>query len=142
MSEIVNRQSKVAVPSNKLEYFLEKAIGFLPGGSRNFVSVCLTIDSEIAVINKEFRGVDAPTDVLSFPASPEEFENEDHLGDIVISVERALIQAAENDLSLEIELKQLILHGLLHLSGFDHETDNGEMNSLELDLRDKLNINY
>ena len=62
------------------------------------------------------------------------------LGDIVISAEQAERQANENDLTLENEIKQLILHGLLHLCGYDHEADTGEMNAQELELRDKLGI--
>jgi probable rRNA maturation factor len=62
------------------------------------------------------------------------------LGDIVISVEQAERQAEENGLSLEGEIKQLILHGVLHLCGYDHETDTGEMNKRELQLRRKLKI--
>ncbi|MDQ5845056.1 MAG: rRNA maturation RNase YbeY, partial [Acidobacteriota bacterium] len=62
------------------------------------------------------------------------------LGDIVISVEQAARQAKENKLDLNDEIAQLILHGLLHLSGYDHSTDNGEMDRLELRLRKKLGI--
>jgi probable rRNA maturation factor len=75
------------------------------------------------------------TDVLSFPAG-----EPNNLGDVAISVETAAAQAKENRLSFENEIAQLILHGLLHLSGYDHETDNGEMNRLELRLRRKLDI--
>lgn len=141
MFEIVNNQAKISIPDRELRSFLQQAINLLPEKDRTSVSILITLDEEIAALNEKFRGIDSPTDVLSFPSEAENFENGDHLGDIAISVERAAIQAAENDLSLEIELKQLVLHGLLHLSGFDHETDNGEMNSFELDLRDKLNIN-
>ena len=62
------------------------------------------------------------------------------LGDVVISAEQAQKQAAENGLTLEGEIKQLILHGLLHLCGYDHETDDGEMNKRELKLRKTLGI--
>ena len=62
------------------------------------------------------------------------------LGDIVISIEQAARQAKEHGLSFENEIAQLILHGLLHLSGYDHETDHGEMNRLELKLRKRLGI--
>ncbi|HEY0050072.1 MAG TPA: rRNA maturation RNase YbeY, partial [Pyrinomonadaceae bacterium] len=62
------------------------------------------------------------------------------LGDIVISLEQAQRQAAENNLTLENEIKQLILHGILHLCGYDHESDGGEMNRLELKLRRKLKV--
>ena len=92
-------------------------------------------------LNELFRGKSTTTDVLSFPYESDEFDPvKDNLGDIVISAEQAAKQAAENGLSLEAEIKQLILHGVLHLCGYDHETDNGEMNALELELRDKLGI--
>jgi probable rRNA maturation factor len=88
-----------------------------------------------------FRSKATTTDVLSFPHEPDEFDpDKDNLGDIVISVEQAQKQAAENGLTLEGEIKQLILHGLLHLCGYDHETDDGEMNELELVLRVQLAI--
>lgn len=67
-------------------------------------------------------------------------KSDDFLGDIVISAEQAQKQAEENGLTLENEIKQLILHGLLHLCGFDHETDDGEMNARELELRERLGI--
>jgi len=72
---------------------------------------------------------------LSFPA-----EEESNLGDVAVSVETAATQARENGLTFDREIAQLILHGLLHLSGYDHETDNGQMNRLELKLRKKLDI--
>ncbi len=67
-------------------------------------------------------------------------DNDYFLGDIVISLEQAVRQSKENELDLETEVKQLIVHGILHLCGYDHETDAGEMNALELALRDKLGI--
>ena len=93
-------------------------------------------------LNKQFRGKNSTTDVLSFASEPEEFNtDENNLGEIIISAEQAERQAFENQLSIEIEIKQLILHGVLHLCGYDHETDDGEMNARELQLRDKLSIN-
>ena len=92
-------------------------------------------------LNRLFRGNNSTTDVLSFPHEPDEFDpDKNNLGDIVISVEQAQKQAEENGLTLEGEIKQLILHGVLHLCGYDHETDNGEMNERELELRSKLGI--
>lgn len=92
-------------------------------------------------LNNFFRAKDSTTDVLSFPHEPDEFDpDESNLGDIVISIEQAQRQAEKNGLTLEKEIKQLILHGVLHLCGFDHETDNGEMNNRELQLRKKLRI--
>ena len=80
--------------------------------------------------------------MLSFPAGENDFDfvGEATLGDVIISVEQAARQAAANGLSLDAEISQLILHGLLHLSGYDHETDNGEMNRIELRLRRRLRI--
>lgn len=113
-------------------------------------SVALVSDKRMKELNGVFRGKDATTDVLSFPHQPDELESVHHLsasdesknflGDIVISMEQAQRQAKESKLTLEKEVKQLILHGALHLSGHDHETDNGEMNARELDLRKKLGI--
>ena len=93
-------------------------------------------------MNRDFRGQNRTTDVLSFPTVAEAFEaeNESQLGEVVVSLERAAAQAKQNGLTFTNEVQQLILHGLLHLCGYDHETDNGEMNRLELKLRKKLGI--
>lgn len=104
-------------------------------------SVAFVSDRRMKELNKLFRGKDSTTDVLSFPNEPDEFDpDKNNLGDIVISVEQAAKQSNENGLSLETEIKQLILHGVLHLCGYDHETDSGEMNARELELRKTLNI--
>lgn len=90
--------------------------------------------------NHRYAGKDWTTDVLSFPAGEPNFEEEGerhYLGDILISVEKADRQKSG---SLEEELKILILHGLLHLLGYDHETDQGEMRSLEIKLRGELKL--
>ena len=113
-----------------------KAIGKDADATIAFVS-----DRTIKELNRQFRKTDKATDVLSFPAESDDFaENESNLGDIAISVERAEVQAKENGLSYDQEISQLILHGLLHLCGYDHETDQGEMNRLEIRLRRKLRI--
>ena len=80
--------------------------------------------------------------VLYWVTRAEDFEepNRSHLGEIVISAQRATAQAKQNGLTFKNEVEQLILHGLLHLCGYDHETDNGEMNRLELKLRKRLGI--
>lgn len=109
-------------------------------GQRRF-SVAFVTDDRMKQLNELFRGKDSTTDVLSFPNEPDDFDpDKNNLGDIVISVEQAQKQALENGLTLEGEIKQLILHGLLHLCGFDHETDKGEMNRRELKLRRELSI--
>lgn len=80
--------------------------------------------------------------MLSFPSAQDEFEKAEglSLGDVVISVEQAARQASEHGLEFDEEVSQLILHGLLHLCGYDHETDEGEMSRLELSLRRRLGI--
>jgi probable rRNA maturation factor len=100
--------------------------------------VLLTTDAALRSLNRRFRGKNKPTDVLSFPAavlSPERIA-----GDLAISVETARHQAAEQDHALAIELKVLILHGLLHLAGYDHESDSGRMARRERSLRAQLRL--
>ena len=90
------------------------------------------------VLNRQFRGKDAPTDVLSFPALAEVAR--DFAGDIVISGDIAAANAKKLQHPVKQELKVLILHGVLHLAGHDHENDGGEMARLELRLRKQLNL--
>lgn len=104
------------------------------------VAVLLTSDAKIRRLNSEFRKKDAATDVLSFPA-PEPVPG--HLrsgGDLAISLETAARQAQEEGHALFTELKMLLLHGVLHLAGYDHETDNGSMARREAVLRARLGL--
>jgi len=107
-------------------------------GVRGAVDVLLSDDSTLRDLNKNFRGKDKPTDVLSFPA-PSAFANK-HAGDLAISLDTAARQASTFGHTLRDEVKILLLHGLLHLSGEDHETDNGEMAAREAILRRELNL--
>jgi rRNA maturation RNase YbeY len=93
-------------------------------------------------LHGRWRGKEGTTDVWSFPAEQDAFERAEGLtlGDVVISVEQAARQAAEQGLGFENEVEQLILHGLLHLCGYDHERDEGQMNALEMRLRRRLGI--
>ena len=135
MVEVVNRQRRLKVETEAWATFAEKAIDAI-GNRESSATIAFVYDQKIRELNRQFRGIDKATDVLSFPSDGPE----DELGDIAVSVETAALQAKENGLSFENEIAQLILHGLLHLSGYDHETDNGEMNRLELRLRRKLGI--
>ncbi len=121
--------------------FGEKALKAI-GKAGHHATIAFVSDRQIKNLNKRFRGLGKPTDVLSFPAGDDEFAETSlpTLGDIAISVERAESQAVENGLAYAKEIAQLILHGLLHLCGYDHETDDGEMNRLELLLRGKMGI--
>ncbi len=97
-------------------------------------SVLLTGDKRLRALNLQFRGKDKSTDVLSFPALPEA-ANGGQGGDLAISLETALAQAAAYGHTLQMEVKILILHGLLHLAGYDHESDQGQMRRRETRLR-------
>ena len=134
MIEAVNRQRKRKIDTKAWETFAARAATAI-GHTESSATIAFVSDRTIRQLNRQFRGVDKATDVLSFPA-----EEESNLGDVAISVDTAAAQANENGLTFDEEVAQLILHGLLHLSGYDHETDNGEMNRLELRLRRKLRI--
>jgi probable rRNA maturation factor len=141
MIEVVNRQRRRKINSKQWREFTEKALRAI-GGNQRGATIVFVSDDAIRKLNRRFRGKSVATDVLSFPteAEPFEVESRKHLGDVVISVERATTQAKTNRLSFSSEVEQLILHGLLHLCGYDHETDNGKMNRLELKLRRRLGI--
>jgi len=134
MVEVVNRQRHVKLDTEAWSTFAAKALDAIER-SESSATIAFVSDKRIRELNRQFRGVDKATDVLSFPA-----EEKLNLGDIAVSVDTAAVQAKENGLSLDGEIAQLILHGLLHLCGYDHENDNGEMNRLELKLRRKLKI--
>ena len=102
------------------------------------VEVLLTGDRTLRRLNKDFRGKNKSTDVLSFPSPPE--ISYLHAGDLAISLETAGRQAAEHGHTLRDEVRILLLHGLLHLSGLDHETDKGEMAAREATLRRELRL--
>jgi len=100
------------------------------------VEVLLAGDKTLRRLNREFRGKDKATDVLSFPAVP----GMGHGGDLAISLETAGRQAAAFGHSLRDEVRVLLLHGVLHLAGMDHEVDAGEMAELEGALRKRLGL--
>ena len=106
-------------------------------GLQGEVDVLLTSDATLRRLNKTFRGKNKSTDVLSFPAA----DNDQHIaGDLAISLETATRQAAAYGHSLRDEVRTLLLHGVLHLSGLDHETDHGEMAAREAALRRELRL--
>jgi probable rRNA maturation factor len=108
------------------------------------VTVLLTTDSAIRKLNRQFRGKNKATDVLSFPADgsfpAEGLGAQGYAGDLAISIPTARKQAVEQGHSLSTEVKVLILHGLLHLSGYDHEADEGQMARQERLLRARLGL--
>ena len=98
------------------------------------VSILFCGDRKMRTLNRRYRRKDRPTDVLAFPGSI------NLLGDIVISVPYAARQAKRRGEPASREIDRLLLHGLLHLLGYDHETDQGEMDTLEASLRRRLNL--
>jgi probable rRNA maturation factor len=134
--DLAPRSTSHGLSASGLTRFLNRArtaIGLLGA-----VDVLLTGDSTLRQLNKSFRGKDKPTDVLSFPA-PSEFAAR-HAGDLAISLETASLQAKIYGHTLRDEVRILLLHGLLHLSGEDHETDNGQMAAREAKLRRELRL--
>ena len=100
-------------------------------------------DREMQTLNRTYRNIDKPTDVLAFAyhegmSDNEPAYNPDFLGDVIISVETANQYADEQGIEFATEIHWLVIHGLLHLAGYDHETDNGEMRRLERRLRKEL----
>ena len=113
-------------------------------GGRDFTCL-LTNDEKLRELNRTWRGKDEPTDVLSFPAShlPGALKQAlpaPPLGELAISCGRARFQAAENGHTLEEEIAILMLHGVLHLMGMDHESDKGQMRRAELRWRRRLGL--
>ncbi|MGB7070168.1 MAG: rRNA maturation RNase YbeY [Pyrinomonadaceae bacterium] len=140
-SNVVNLQRKTSLDVKVFQSFQAALSSDVVEAAEARFTIAFISDRRMKELNKDFRGMDTTTDVLSFRHEPDQFDpDHDNLGDIVISVEQALNQAKENALPLETEIKQLILHGLLHLCGYDHETDDGEMNARELQLREHLRI--
>lgn len=143
--EVVNRQRLCVIERLRVT---EIAAAALAGAGRRGASLTIAFvrDRAMRQLNRAYRDQDRATDVLSFPASEgqgEAFisqapESADYLGDIVIAIDTARRQADEAGHGLAREISELVIHGALHLCGYDHETDKGEMNRLELKLRRKL----
>jgi probable rRNA maturation factor len=158
---ILNRQRRIRVARQPLESFLRKVRRELKLKTSD-VTVCFVTDAEIARMNRTFRSKKGPTDVLSFPTSTQRaahsrtlgkrpgrtrrsrqgriVSEREYLGDVAISPSTAWRNARRDGRTLVNELKVLILHGVLHLLGYDHETDRGEMDRLEQELRHRLGL--
>ena len=137
---IVNRQRRVPVAILPLQEFYERArreLGFVSGS----VTIQFISDKSMAELNETYRNKRGPTDVLSFPANgARPSRGAEYVGDIAISPETARRNARRFSRSLPLELRILILHGMIHLAGYDHETDRGEMDRLERRLRMRLGV--
>ncbi len=126
---VLNKQRVHPIDCREIRRFLGRLGPELGVAEREF-SVVLITDAKMRTLNRDYRGIDRSTDVLSFCGGDE------CLGDILISAETAYNQARQSrTLSFETNLHRLMLHGLLHLMGYDHETDDGEMRRLERRFR-------
>jgi probable rRNA maturation factor len=137
---IVNRQRRVPVAIQPLQQFYERVrveLGFAPES----VTIQLISDDTMALLNETFRKKHGPTDVLSFPAKGSRpSQGAQYIGDSAISPESARRNARRFSRSLPAEMRILILHGMIHLAGFDHESDTGDMDRLERRLRKRLGV--
>lgn len=131
--EVLNRQRRFPVDSSALVRVAEATLEAV--GLRDVeLTITLSNDRRLRALNRAYRGKDRPTDVLSFPYDDEGGP----IGDLIISVERADLQARDRGHGLQRELEVLTLHGTLHVCGYDHETDDGTMDRLEAKLRRRL----
>ena len=149
---ILNRQRAARLARRPLELFLRRVWDEL-GLEGADVTICLVSEAEIARMNEAFRKKKGPTDVLSFPAAKggkpvaipigrarRSSPKGRYLGDVAISPATARRNAKSYGRTLGSEIRILILHGVLHLLGYDHETDRGAMNRLEQKLRRRLGL--
>lgn len=129
---VINRQRKHSINGERVRKFLSSLVPVLGVNDSSFSIVFIT-DDVMRRFNRDYRGFDKPTDVLSFSG------DDGYLGDILISAETAYNQARKSrTLTFETNVQRLLLHGLLHLMGYDHETDQGEMRAIERRLRRKF----
>ena len=144
---ILNRQDRIPLREPAFQRFLTRVQRELKLG-RLDVTVCFVDNREIARLNGKFRGKRKPTDVLSFPQNGNgrrrtnlpKLESASFLGEIAISPQTARRNAKRFGRTLDEELRVLVLHGVLHLAGYNHEADDGEMEQIELRLRRKLGL--
>jgi probable rRNA maturation factor len=118
-----------------------RAIGnTIPVPLETEVTVAFLNNKQMQSYNHAYRLKNYPTDILSFPVNEVTLENRHYLGDILISMEKAADQAHSKGHDLHREIRILLLHGVLHLLGYDHETDSGRMDRLEARLRKTLRL--
>ena len=129
---MVNRQRKHRIRVDRIKHLLERAARSMKVSGE--LALVFAGDSLLHRLNRDYRFKDQPTDVLSFESQGEDMG----LGDVFISVETARRNAARFSRTLDRELEILALHGFLHVLGYDHEADRGEMEALEKRLRARL----
>ncbi|HKX32378.1 MAG TPA: rRNA maturation RNase YbeY [Blastocatellia bacterium] len=140
--EVINRQRQHEIRRPEIARLARLVLDRI-GLEDRTLTVIFIRDRAMRELNRDYRGIDRPTDVLSFAYwetadFPEPVPDSNHLGDLVISVETAVTYARELGLTFDREIEHLVIHGALHLAGYDHETDQGEMRRLERKLRKAL----
>jgi probable rRNA maturation factor len=141
---VLNRQRARSLNRGELARFARRVLDAI-GRTGSSATITFVSDRSIRPLNRVYRGLDRPTDVLSFPFTPDfphEDETNGYLGDVLISTETAARYAGQLRISFDREIRNLIIHGLLHLCGYDHETDHGEMKQLERRLRRRLSDHH
>ena len=124
---IIDEQTECSINSESLENQIKTILPLLNCQNKE-LSILLTDDEKIRKLNKQYRNKNIPTDVLSFSQNEGEENGLEHnlLGDIVISITTAMRQSSEHNLSIDEEIVLLLIHGILHLLGFDHERSDEE----------------
>ena len=137
--DVVARQRAHPVPAAGLTAFTRRLVHEAPGNPATGLTIVLAGDAAVRSLNRTFRSKDKTTDVLSFPSGGGRLPDGSRpLGEIVISVPQAARQARKAGHSLARELRILLIHGYLHLLGYDHEVDDGRMMRLQSRLAQRL----
>ena len=129
---LIDNQQKKKIPTDTIRQKTKQILNAL-GCDAHEISIVVTDDNRIHELNKVYRGVDKPTNVLAFPMQEGEFSDISPglLGDVVISYEYAQKEADEAEIHILERLSQLLIHGILHLVGYDHETGTADAKKME-----------
>jgi rRNA maturation RNase YbeY len=134
-------QEKLKIDARRAKRWAEETLKIL-GHRDSELSVVLVDDQYIQQLNKHYLGRDKPTNVIAFPQQEGERPRGGHLGDIVISLERADAEAKDAEMTFEERLMELLVHGICHLCGYDHESEGEaqarEMEHLEREIQQQL----
>jgi rRNA maturation RNase YbeY len=131
--EVINEQRRHAIDGERIRHTARAA--FQAGqGCGQVITILVSGDRKLRELNRDYRHIDRATDVLSFPSGVPTPEGPVHVGDIALSMEQAARQAAEEGRDLAEVVDRLVAHGVLHLLGYDHEVDDGEMLALQASI--------
>lgn len=140
----IDKQYKKAVPDKELRSLVQTVFKLEDMPDNSSISIRISSNAVIQQLNAQYLDIDAPTDVLSFPFNFDDPESETHYyGDIIVSYEKAAMQAEAGGHAPIDEIKLLVIHGILHLLGYDHATpeEKQEMWAIQTKLLTELKIN-